>query len=659
MPPLADGRIAPLASTLGVFLALAMAVFYHGPQVPLLAAAEAVLVVWLAASVIRRYADGLEFPLTPLAVSLTLFWCWLGLTLLWNPVPAIGAINFWWVGSIALAFWAYTLAPDRDRVWHWSARLALLGALALCAYALIQVTVWGQPPRATFVNIHSFAALLVLLSLPTAAYFLIALAKPAERFSVWGLGAALFVLWLTVAATQGRGTTISLFLGLATLVLASARHAPRRHLLLVIALCGFAYGSANLALQGALSDRFATLADPAGAAFPRLLIWSGSWEMVKDHPWVGIGLGNYYLAWPRYRDPADATLGFFAHNDYLQIWIEAGLPALLLLLAVLVCVLYMTVRMLRHARPTPMRRIEVAGLFSGLLAVAAHSFLDFNLYILPISIAAGLILGRWHEQVTQDSPVSVARVWLRRYLQPSVHRLVVVMVALLPLLYFVALAGSEVLYQRALRFAAEGKLQDADRHLAWAESLIPSSDRFYIAHADLFRFVLSRTPHHEMDSRVAVYNDALELLGLAEAENPYRALVHDIRGRLIQEGGSHIAGSDWRDQAEREYQRALSLNPRLIRTRLVYASLLLSAGDSRRALALLEDGARHWYYPDPTLIAYYDLLARLLDDAGRTAEADQFAARRNEAQLAIARLASARPVVQEADIRPQTTGSNP
>ena len=74
---------------------------------------------------------------------------------------------------------------------------------------------------------------------------------------------------------------------------------------------------------------------------------------------------------------------------------------------------------------------------------------------------------------------------------------------------------------------------------------------------------------------------------------------------------------------------------------------------------MLEDGARHWYHPEPALIAYYDLLARLLREEGRAEEAEQFAARRDEVKLAITRLAAARPVVHDAGIPEAITRSSP
>lgn len=641
-----------LISAIAVWATLCLAVFFYGPQIPLLAGAELILIVWATASILRRYDGGIELPWTALTASLTLFWIWLGITLFWSPVPGTSAINFWWVGSFVLAFWAYTLAPDRSHVWRWCAPLALAGAAALCAYALVQVTVLGQPPRATFINIHSFAALLVLLSLPAAAYLLILLRTAGSRIAVWSLGAALFLLWFTVAATQGRGTTIGLLFGLAALLTLSWKDLPRRHVLVIVGLLGGAYLGANITLQGAITDRFATLSDPAAAASPRWLIWRGSWQMVLDNPWFGIGLGNYYLAWPPYRDPADDTLGFFAHNDYLQIWIEAGLPALLLLLTIFVSVLYLTIRSLRVARTSASVRVEVSGLFAGLLAVAVHSFLDFNLYILAISIAAGLMLGRLHERVSEVLPTATTNLLLRKLLQRPAHRMIVVLVALLPISYLVAIAAAETFYHRALALAKAGQLQESDRHFAWAENLVPSADRFYLAHADLYRFVLTRTPVSENDNRRAVYAEALSLLERAQTTNPYRALVHDIRGRLT-EAAADLVGDSWREVATAEYERALKLNPRLLYTRLRYAYVLASAGDTKSALTVLEGGAQHWYHPEPALISYYQALGQLNRSHGLHDAAAQFDARASEVSTALEKLASVRSVVREDAIAPR------
>lgn len=627
--------------------ALVLALFYHGPQVPLLAAAELLLVAWLAASLASRALDGVPIPLTPVSITLSLFWLWLGVSLLWSTVPATSVVSFWWVGSFALAFWAYTLAPRRDAVWRQLARLAPAGALALCACALVQVFLLGEPPRATFVNIHSFAALLMLVALPLGAQFLCEWHRAAGSPRLYACGALLFVVCFVIALTEGRGTALSAAFGLALLALLARGAVRGASLAVLLALALGAYAAANLILHGNLSDvRLATLADPASAGSTRFLIWRGSWELLMQEPWWGIGLGAYYLAWPPYRHPEDSSLGFFVHNDYLQIWIEAGLPALLLLLAVFVAVLVLLARALRSGKLMVDARLEAAGLVAGLFAVAGHSFLDFNFYVLPISIGAGLVLARFHELACAAPGARALTLRPARLLEPRVYRLVVVLLALFPTAYFVALGLSDHLYKRGFHLALAGELQQADKALRRAARLLPGDDKVLVMHADLYRHALVQVRDAHRDERRALLDEALELLARAESANPYRALVHSVRGRLLYENRDLI-GDDWRARAARAYRQALARDPRDVDARVAYAELLLESGQAQQAMKVLTRGSAYWYYPTEAVLAYYERTARLARALGDESRAIGLERRIASTRAGMERLAPARPVVPE------------
>ena len=67
--------------------------------------------------------------------------------------------------------------------------------------------------------------------------------------------------------------------------------------------------------------------------------WGNSLMMIKDNPVLGIGLGNWRFSYPLYaasfkRDPLQnyKMQVSKAHNDYLQLAAECGIPALLLFL---------------------------------------------------------------------------------------------------------------------------------------------------------------------------------------------------------------------------------------------------------------------------------------------------------------------------------------
>lgn len=614
----ARDSISSWGSALCIFGAAILAVFFHGDDIRWLVGAQLLLLCWLALALTRSYDSGLRIPLTPISLSLSLFWLWLAVSLAWSRVPVTSTINFWWVGTFVMVYWGYTLAPLRARIWTYVSPLVLAGAIVLCAWALVQLFVFQQPPRASFINIHSFGALLMLVALPTTGYLLVTLAGD-RRHAAMGSAAALFLLFFTIALTRGRGTSLALWLATGLLIALHVRHAAPRHLMWLGGLLVAAYVSANILLLGELSERLASLADPADAASPRLLIWRGAWDMVRDSPWWGIGLGTYYLAWPPYRDPSDTTLGFYVHNDYLQIWIETGLPGALLLVSVLLGTLFVVARYLRQQLDRD-QRTETIALCSGLFAIAVHSFLDFNLYTLSISILVGLALGRLHELVSNSLADTTVVLRPARHLRHSLYRFAVLAVIAGPAVYMAAVGMSDHYFARGLAHGMRGEFQQADRAIRTAQQLAPASNKL-LAYADLLRIAMKTVPKESMADRRALYDEALVWLDGSLQANPYQALSHVVRARLYEEQPDLVAG-DWRTQAAAEYRRALELNPRLYTARMHWAELLQRANQTEAARDVLERGLAHWYAGTPPVVAYYELTARLRRTSGDADGAD-------------------------------------
>ncbi len=77
----------------------------------------------------------------------------------------------------------------------------------------------------------------------------------------------------------------------------------------------------------------------------RFVFWAAAWLIFLDHPWFGIGLGNYKFYLSEYLPKAHEWLGFvqfeamgytkWAHNEFLQLVCEGGVFVLLLLLFLL------------------------------------------------------------------------------------------------------------------------------------------------------------------------------------------------------------------------------------------------------------------------------------------------------------------------------------
>ncbi|HEU4742392.1 MAG TPA: O-antigen ligase family protein [Meiothermus sp.] len=205
----------------------------------------------------------------------------------------------------------------------------------------------------------------------------------------WGLLAVALALagWLLAGFERQRGWAGVLRGGLLALSLVGLA------LLMLVSL--------SPQLAGNLGQRTAQLlGDWVGVSLEsRARIGRGSLELVKTHPWLGVGPGNFVYAWPRYRPPKIETVPEeilhkrinYAHNDYLQVASETGLLGLAAFLGFWILVL-------RKGPHSPVG----TGIKVGLIALLLHGLTDGNLTFIPANavltyLFAGLYVGEMND----------------------------------------------------------------------------------------------------------------------------------------------------------------------------------------------------------------------------------------------------------------------
>jgi O-antigen ligase len=136
-------------------------------------------------------------------------------------------------------------------------------------------------------------------------------------------------------------------------------------------------GSLYFGGEGALSRLVGTVnaADPTTG---RAHFWRGTLEMIKDHPLLGVGLGAFSDAYPRYDTGGGTYRLEQAHNDYLQILSDAGLVGGLLGLVFVAALFRVAFRQVQSR--DKFRRGVALGALSGCAGVLVHSFFDFTLH---------------------------------------------------------------------------------------------------------------------------------------------------------------------------------------------------------------------------------------------------------------------------------------
>jgi O-antigen ligase/Flp pilus assembly protein TadD len=133
----------------------------------------------------------------------------------------------------------------------------------------------------------------------------------------------------------------------------------------------------------------------------RVQLYQVVWEMVKAHPWFGIGLGQLGTQFPLYQSkpwtPADYpqhpyTFSEHAHNEYLQFLAEGGVPGLLLFLALLVVYAKSIRGFLKNAASKPEEKEFLIGIAGGMVALLTQSISNFPLQVAPTAVLFGFFL---------------------------------------------------------------------------------------------------------------------------------------------------------------------------------------------------------------------------------------------------------------------------
>lgn len=120
----------------------------------------------------------------------------------------------------------------------------------------------------------------------------------------------------------------------------------------------------------------------------RLRIWEGTLNLIRDHPWFGVGPGNFGLVYPQYRLASEHEGVSTPHNLYFYITTGWGIPGGLLLFG---WIAWVMLRNLNRAM-TPYKRV----VFLILVAFWVHVLFDDL-----ITVQAGLLLG-FLDQQTDD-----------------------------------------------------------------------------------------------------------------------------------------------------------------------------------------------------------------------------------------------------------------
>ncbi len=288
----------------------------------------------------------------------------------------------YWAGNLATFFVAGQIFADaeiRKRFFRW---LLIFGFIISVVSSLQTLTAgtkifWIFPTEyrgilvGPFVYHNQFAAFVELL-LPLALYR--ALTESKWRAFDILIAATLYAAVVVSASRAGFALATAELLFIPALMLARRAVGGRQAVTAAALLAGMVILLALAAGPEVIAGRFA-LKDPY--AIRREFVVS-SLAMFRDKPLLGVGLGNWPVAYPGYAIFDDGTFANQAHNDWVQWAVEGGLPLLALQLWIAV-----------WAIPRAFR----SGWGLGVVAIFIHRFVDYPLQRPAVALVFFTILG--------------------------------------------------------------------------------------------------------------------------------------------------------------------------------------------------------------------------------------------------------------------------
>ena len=200
----------------------------------------------------------------------------------------------------------------------------------------------------------------------------------------------LVIIGANLVLTGSRGA----LLGFTTMLAAVA--CCRRRFIIIILMLALIYSVAINALPG-LTER---LRDPASLK-TRIEIWRITARIILDHPLFGVGAGQYQSVYNRYVPPVKPEDSMvFAHNLFLQMAAEFGLPALAVFLAIICLLLGICIRLARTGEAVYQCILAV------IVGVLVHLQFDNTIWGLDIGgvfwLLIGMSLGFYLSHLTPD-----------------------------------------------------------------------------------------------------------------------------------------------------------------------------------------------------------------------------------------------------------------
>lgn len=311
----------------------------------------------------------------------------------------------------------------------------------------------------------------------------------------------------------------------------------------------------------------------------RTFMWSATIDIVRENPIIGTGPGTWQWFHVQHREPEMQLHPVYAHSDVLHLFSDYGLVGVLLVAAFFGC-FFWQVALLSNRKIKSERRSFAIGGAIGVIAILAHSWVDFNFHIPANALLVAALTG--HIAAIEDKNGFFARVTLKRWVRYALATVMLGTVAALA--WFMGRSALAVHHLERGNLAKHYKAWDqAGQNYERSITLDPWNPRPYHMLGDVF---LDQSQGRKLvagpeEERLLLAKRAAEYLELSLFLNPYQteafirlAYAHEMLGQT--------------NRARETFAEALALDPNNHLVHVNFGMLLRRMGEDENAAEAFE-----------------------------------------------------------------------
>jgi len=235
----------------------------------------------------------------------------------------------------AMAFEQYFYSLPRDRAAFERDPEGVLARAGIDApqgspqWQLFKNRIESKEPFATFALTNSLAGLLApwLVATLAVAWWNGRTARPSWR-TILAFGLIGLVIAACLLLTKSRSAILGAAAGIALIGLLGLRQRWRQVLWAgaALAVIGAVLFTAAWSVGAVDRELFTEATKSLGY---RLEYWQATTMMIREHPWFGVGLGNFQECYARYKLPQSSEMVLDPHNFLLELAATGGIPSFL------------------------------------------------------------------------------------------------------------------------------------------------------------------------------------------------------------------------------------------------------------------------------------------------------------------------------------------